>query len=88
MVHNFADRFSLINKYRNVFTKKEITKAKRYNGKIVASFAFGTRSIKKANDLLKNLSKELDFISFINCVSYVFFRKLFRLPIYFFRIIF
>lgn len=78
----FADRFTLINKYEKVFTKKDNANAKRYNGKIVASFAFGTRSINKAIDLLKNLSKKLDFFTFINCVSYAFFRKLFRFPIY------
>lgn len=77
----FADRFTHINRYSSFFAKKETAKAKRYNGKIVASFSFGTRSIKKAYDLLKNLSKKLGCFTFIICVTCAFFRKIIRLPI-------
>ena len=77
----FADRYTLIDKYSKYFSKRTERKSKKYNGKLVARYAFCTKSINKTINLLKNLKKQLRLFTFINCIFVGLFVQIIRFPL-------
>lgn len=64
----FADRFVLIDNYKNYFKKSVVFKSRITNGTIVCKFAFYTLSFKKGIKLINNLRKEVGILMTLICL--------------------
>lgn len=55
----FADRFTLIDKYKKHFDNRTIIKSKTYNAMITITYAIRTHSFSKCKNLIKSLSEKI-----------------------------
>lgn len=74
----YADRFCMLEKYKEYFSKIVVFKSRLYNAMYVVNTAFFTKSINKCNALLKSLIEGIGWPITLLCLVLFFLRILIK----------